>query len=234
MSITTDFWKYNQVPFYQAIKPTIERLALLPPQFSIEDDDYLLLVASWDKSVNADSFTTLDKAVASFKGWVEAYEPELLPVLPEISLSFTVAGATYNVNLKYGQNTSPLAALHDAIRRRGLMEADLKTRYTDVGASVPAANSAPAASAPVGNIGNTQQIEITEIRVIMDERGNKRIRAAGGQYMKWGIPVYPEVLKDHPDWMLKNYGVYNVRCTALVQFSSDGKPQKVVGFNGLS
>lgn len=233
MTILSDFWKYNQVPFFQAIKPTIERLALVPAGFSIDDDDYLLLVSAWDKSVNADNFNNLDKAVASFKGWVESYEPELLPVLPEINLSFSVGGNIYNLNLKYSQGTSPMSALHDAIKRRGLIEADLKTRYADVSSGI-VPQSAPKQDAPIGNVGNSQTIPISEIRVIMDERGNKRIRAAGGQFMKFGIPVYPEVLKDHPDWPLKPYGVYQVNCTALVQFTADNKPSKVIGFNGLS
>lgn len=230
MSILSNWWSLNTVPFYQSVKPFIEKLALIPPGFSIEDDSYLLLVAAWDKSVNADKFNNLDYAIASFKEFCNGYEPDLLPVLPEIKLTFTVDGAVYDVNLKYGNGTNTIAALHDAIKRRGLIERELRQRYTGVSASVPVNAHPQTFGDNLGNIGKTETIEVVELRFLLDEKGNKRVRCAGGQFQKWGVPVYPETLRNYPDWLDKPFGIYPVKGTALIQLDPSGKPVKVISF----
>ena len=103
----------------------------------------------------------------------------------------------------------------------------IEAEITALRDGLTAAATAPAAAAAPA--GQTVQFDANVIVVGVDEKGEFTYKAKGGQYAKFGVRIWPEVLPAlgmDPDKLRAGPNAVNLRLVALM---GDNGPRKVIG-----
>ena len=116
--------------------------------------------------------------------------------------------------------------------RLDVIEADTDKMAVQLQSIVDALASALAATAPAAAAvptGQTVQFDANVILVGIDDNGQYTYKAKGGQYQKFGVRIWPEVLPAlglDPDQLKPGPNAVNLHLVALM---GDKGPRKVIG-----
>ena len=84
---------------------------------------------------------------------------------------------------------------------------------------------------PTPKISESQLIVEGGELVATSERGQWRYRLHVGQWKKWGIPVYPEILNKEQEAHLQKAGSVDMgKYRAIIDLKADGNPKRVSRF----
>jgi hypothetical protein len=161
-----------------------------------------------------------DLSDSALKAW-QAAHPELAPKPEPEKMTAQELRAAFHLldeRLAY-----LIESYKSTIEKFDTLEADV----TAIREGLAAAAAAPAAApAPAGQ---TVQFDCNVILVGIDDNGAYTYKAKGGQYAKFGVRIWPEVLPAlglDPDKLKTGPNACNLRLVALM---GDKGPRKVIG-----
>lgn len=184
--------------FHRLAYMTFHKAGLLPGKAPMsakpwEDADYKNLMEAYRAYHDITVFETMPDAIAHIKRYAEGMRKELTHATPKVELTVQITRHYGDVSISYGMTADYLIETESQISQGFKELRDIVEAQHDLAAENRPALM-PAGQAPQ-QVMQTGMVDVlcTHIRREFVD-GKDRVRLVGGEFTKYGIPVYDEYM----------------------------------------